>query len=424
MIHTEPNSMMPREGSCEIWLEVDACRLCGSRQLEDVLDLGIQPPANSLRRSREEPITSAPLKLVYCMHCSAVQLTATVDPAYLFSKYVWVTATSATARTYSEVFCNEVLRRLSSSSPFVVEIASNDGTFLSRFKDKGCNVLGVDPAANIASAATAAGIPTLAEFFDERVAASILTNSGRPQVIIARNVLPHVKEIHSIIKGLVELAGSDGTVVIEFHYAKAIVDELHYDSIYHEHLFYFSLKSLFALFEQYGLLPVDAFASPISGGSLVVFFTASRIPTVSGALQKLIDAENEVGLNELSTWLKFGRASEEHAQGLKKLVDGYAVKEPIIAYGASARSSTLMNFAGISSKEIEFVIDRNHLKHGLFTPGTDIPIASYESAQGKLKGRDLLLLAWNFEEEVVGDLRAMDFKGDIIVPLPNTIHIR
>lgn len=416
--------MLPRNGNREICLTIEACRLCGAGQLRDVLDLGSQPPANSLRLSREEPVLSAPLKLVYCVHCSAVQLTATVDPVYLFSKYVWVTATSATARTYSDVFCNEVLSRLSPTFPFVVEIASNDGTFLSRFKDKGCEILGVDPAANIASAATAAGIPTLAEFFDERVADSILASSGRPQVVIARNVIPHVKEIHSIVKGLARLAGGDGSVVVEFHYAKAIIDGLHYDSIYHEHLFYFSLKSLFALFQQYGLLAFDAFASPISGGSLVVLFTASRIATVSDVLQKLIAAENEASLNELSVWLRFSQASEKHAQELKKLVDGYAARKQLVAYGASARSSTLMNFAGISNKEIEFVIDRNPLKHGLFTPGTDIPIASYESAKGKLEGRDLLLLAWNFEEEVVSDLRSTGFKGDIIIPLPNTIHIR
>ena len=125
-----------------IWSTIDACRLCSSSELRDVLDLGAQPPANSLRRSRDEAIPAAPLKLVQCADCSAVQLTATVDPAYRFSKYVWVTATSATARAYSEVFCNEVLKRISKPSPFIVEVASNDGTFLSRFKDKGCNILG------------------------------------------------------------------------------------------------------------------------------------------------------------------------------------------------------------------------------------------------------------------------------------------
>jgi len=407
----------------QIWSEIGSCRLCGSSELNDVLDLGAQPPANSLRKSGDVSAPEAPLKLVRCESCSAVQLTATVDPRYLFSKYVWVTATSATARTYSEFFCNQVLKRTSNPLPFVVEVASNDGTFLSRFKDRGCKILGIDPASNIAAAASATGIPTLPEFFDEKLADSILAHSGQPQVVIARNVIPHVKEIHSIVKGLAKLAGAEGTVAIEFHYAKAIVDELHYDSIYHEHLFYFSLKSIAGLFAKCGLQAFDVFPSPISGGSLVLFFSAAALEP-SAALKEHAEAENRARLNDLSVWQQFGKSSEKHARELKQLVAGYAKTSPLIAYGASARSSTLMNFARISNKEIEFVIDRNPLKHGLLTPGTDIPIVSYEDGKKRLAGRTMLLLAWNFEDEVVGDLRSIGFKGDIIVPLPNKIHIR
>lgn len=406
-----------------IWTELEACRLCGSADLQDVLDLGTQPPANSLRRTRDETVPLAPLKLVHCGGCSAVQLTATLDPDYLFSKYVWVTATSATARTYSNFFCDEVLKRASTAAPFVVEIASNDGTFLARFKDRACKILGVDPAKNIASAATADGIPTLAEFFDENVAQSILTEHGKPEVVIARNVIPHVKEIHSIVKGLAKLAGKSGIVVIEFHYAKAIVDELHYDSIYHEHLFYFSLKSLTNLLSQYGLKAFDVFASPISGGSLALFLSATA-NVQSSALHQLLAEEDAARLNELHTWQHFGSASRQHAHELKKLVSDYAQRGPLIGYGASARSSTLMNFVGISNKEIACVIDRNPLKHGMLTPGIDIPIVSYEQGQEIMPGKNLLLLAWNFEDEVVHDLRSSGFVGDIIVPLPNQIHFR
>jgi len=409
--------------SRQIWSEIDACRLCGSTDLHDVLDLGMQPPANSLRRVRDEPVPTAPLKLVHCSGCSAVQLTATLDPAYLFSKYVWVTATSATARSYSNLFCDEVLKRASTPSPFVVEIASNDGTFLRRFKDRGCKILGVDPAKNIASAATASEIPTLAEFFDDNVAESILAVHGKPEIVIARNVIPHVKEIHSIAKGLAKLAGKGGTAVIEFHYAKAIVDELHYDSIYHEHLFYFSLKSLTNLFSQYGLKAFDVFVSPISGGSLVLFLSTSAIEQ-SAVLRELVAAEIATNLNELGTWQHFGSASQKHAHELKQLVNNYSQVSPLIGYGASARSSTLMNFVGISNKEIACVIDRNPLKHGMLTPGTDIPIVSYEEGQEMLPGKNVLLLAWNFKDEVVYDLRSSGFTGDIIVPLPYQIHIR
>jgi hypothetical protein len=412
-----------QQNSLNIYSEIVACRLCSSKELHDVLDLGSQPPANSLRKDLNETVPYAPLKLVRCGSCSAVQLTSTVDPAYLFSQYVWVTATSATARNYSETYCDEVLKRSSVESPFVVEVASNDGTFLRQFKENGCSILGVDPALNIATQACNAGVPTLAEFFDVTIAKKILAEYKRPNIVMARNVIPHVKEIHSIVEGLSSLIDSEGTVVIEFHYAKTIVEELHYDSIYHEHLFYFSIKSLAALFEQYCLYPFDAFRSPISGGSLVLFFSNKK-KKPSETLRELVEAEQVSGLNLLNTWQQFGEKSKKHAENVKRIVVEYAKSGTLVAYGASARSSTLMNLARVSSQEIDCVIDRNPIKHGLYTPGTNIPIVSYQEGLDKLLGKHLLLLAWNFEEEIVRDLRASGFSGDIIVPLPNEVHLR
>jgi hypothetical protein len=406
-----------------IYAEIDACRLCSSKDLYDILDLGSQPPANSLRVDLSESVPVVPLKLVRCGHCSTIQLTATVDPDYLFSRYIWVTATSATAKNYSQIYCTEVLKRATVRSPFVVEIASNDGTFLRQFKDKGCQVLGVDPAQNIATDATDVGVPTWAEFFDITIAKKILAEKPQPNIVMARNVIPHVKEIHSIIEGLSALVDATGMVVIEFHYAKTIAEELHYDSIYHEHLFYFSIKSLCALFAQYSLFPFDVLASPISGGSLVLFFSRKKLhPSLE--LRQLIEVEDLSGLNGLSIWQRFGVDSKKHVQSLRSVVDEYAQKNKLVAYGASARSSTLMNFAGISAKEIDCVIDRNPAKNKLYTPGTNIPIVSYEKGLKKLNGKHLLLLAWNLEEEIVRDLRESGFKGDIIVPLPNGVHIR
>ena len=406
-----------------MYVEIDKCRLCNSKELQNVLDLGSQPPANSLRENLHDSLLEAPLKLVHCPDCSCVQLTATVDPAYLFSRYVWVTATSSTARTYSETYCSEVLKRLQDESPFVVEVASNDGTFLKQFKNRGCQVLGIDPARNIATQAGEAGIPTWAEFFNIEVAHRILSEVARPRIVMARNVIPHVKEIHSIVEGLSELVDDDGVVVIEFHYAKTIVEELHYDSIYHEHLFYFSIQSLCALFAQYGLKPFDAFESPISGGSLVLFFSHKNLAPTE-VLINLYEAESVSKLHHLCTWQEVGVQSINHAKSLKKTVLEYAEKQKLIAYGASARSSTLMNFAGISHKEIDCIVDRNPIKQGLYTPGTDIPIVSYPDDLKKLQGKHLLLLAWNFADEIVNDLRAGGFSGDVIVPLPGEVHIR
>ena len=303
-----------------IYTEIDACRLCLSKNLHPILDLDNQPPANSLRKDLSEPVPEAPLALLWCDDCSIIQLTATVDPASLFSQYVWVTATSATARSYSEIYCDEVLKRTAVESPFVVEIASNDGTFLKQFKSKGCPVLGVDPAQNIAVDATNAGIPTWAEFFDLTIAKKILAEKQQPNIVMARNVIPHVKEIHSIVEGLSALIDDTGMVVIEFHYSKAIAEELHYDSIYHEHLFYFSIKSLCALCAQYGLFPFDVLESPISGGSLVAYFSKTPRKATAALTEKFAWEENR-GLASLATWREFATRSQEHRLQLKALVE-------------------------------------------------------------------------------------------------------
>lgn len=409
----------------ELWSQITTCRICDSIRISDILDLGSHPPANSLRTNISDHLPLVPLKIIQCDECSAVQLTATVDPEYLFGKYIWVTATSATANSYSEYFCAELLKRIPIKNPFIVEVASNDGTFLKQFKKRGCEILGVDPAKNIAAEAIKDGIPTTAEFFNKEIADTIISSNARkPEIIFARNVMPHVKEIHSIVEGLAKLTADNSIVVIEFHYARVIIDELHYDSIYHEHLFLFSLKSISSLFEMYELYPFDLFKSPISGGSLVLFFSNKK-QQPSKALNAATKMEIDAKLNDFATWVEFGEKSISHAKELKAIVTEYSKNEKLAAYGASARSSTMLNFANINSNDIEFVIDQNPLKANLLTPGTNIPIYPLKDVKDRLlKKPALLLLAWNFEEEIVNDLRAIGFEGDIIVPLPNEIRIR
>jgi len=415
--------MQDHVSSSDTFTLIKKCRLCSSEVLFDVLDLGDQPPANSLKAMQSQSEMMVPLELVQCQNCSAVQLTATIDPQYLFNEYVWVTGTSSTAKNYSQFYCDEVLKRCSVNKPFVVEVASNDGTFLKKFMERGCEVLGVDPAQNIAQLANKNSIPTCADFFTTELADDLLKKKSKANIVMARNVIPHVKAIHSIVSGMAKLVEEEGLVVIEFHYAKKIVEELHYDSIYHEHLFYFSIKSLSKLFEQYGLHPFDVFSSPISGGSLVLFFSKQK-QSPTAALLKLIQEETLSQLNNYEIWRDFGKKSISHANSLKAVVEQYVSVAPLVAYGASARSSTLLNFCKITNKEVEFVIDQNQMKHGLFTPGTSIPIISFEDGVKRLEGKNLLLLAWNFEDEIVSDLRSAGYNGVIIVPLPGEVRTR
>jgi SAM-dependent methyltransferase len=408
----------------QIFEKINNCRICNSANIESFMDLTDQPPANSLRDDLNDVLPNVPLQLIHCSNCTTIQLSATVDPKYLFSHYVWVTGTSKTAKEYSKYFSTNVLQRTKKENPFVVEIASNDGTFLKDFAKNGCKVLGVDPAKNIAEIATKDGVPTLAEFFNLDTSNSIKEKNGNADIVFARNVIPHVKEVHSIIEGISNLLKEDGLGVIEFHYSQIILDELHYDSIYHEHLFFYSLQSIIFLLNQYGLMPFDLTQSPISGGSLVIYFSKSQREQTSQLLVA-VKKEKDNKTNELETWKNFATACEKHANELKLIVEKYKSNGQVIAYGASARSSTMLNYAGLNSEVIDYVIDKNPLKHGRYTPGTNIPIISFDEGKKLFNNcGSILLLAWNFEKEITEELRANGYTGSIIVPLPNVIRIK
>ena len=407
---------------------IHTCRICGSGALRDVLDLGSQPPANHLRRPGESVPEAVPLDLRLCDACDTAQITATIDPEVLFDTYLWVTGTSAGARAYSSTFVDLVeaipgLRETVEGGDrrSVIEVASNDGTFLRRFAERGWTVLGVEPAANIADQANSDGVPTLPEFFGVEVAESIVVDRGHADVVVARNVVPHVAEIHSVIEGLAVVAGDDGIVVIEAHDAQVILEELHYDSIYHEHLFYFSFSTLCSLCRRHGLEAFDVHRSPISGGSHVIFFSR-RSRNLSVRLSQAMD--RSASFNQAEAWSKFASGSRSHAATLREVVTDARRTGTVIGYGASARSSTMLNFAGISGADLEVVIDQNPLKHGRLTAGTDIPIVSPEQGLGKLTDGDtVLLLAWNFHDEIREILTASGFGGRVIVPLPGEVQI-
>ena len=400
----------------QIWESISNCRICDSTQLSEILDLGEQPPANSLYSSGEKPPPRIPLRTLFCNQCCCVQLGESVNPEYLFGKYLWVTGTSRTASEYSQVFAKRALKKTESANPFVVEVASNDGTFLKEFQTRNCEVLGIDPAQNIAKVANSNGIPTQAEFFTIDVAKKITNTRRVADIAIARNVIPHVKEIHSVIEGLRALIGETGVGIIEFHDSSLLLKELQYDYIYHEHLFYFTLQSIQNLLNKHNLFAFDVDRSPISGGSWVIYFSSSAREK-SENLVTAEATEKKQEINQLENWLRFGEQAKSHREHLKNIVD--EIGEPIIAYGASARSSTLLNFAEISSQQVTAIIDRNSLKHHLITPGTDVPVISFEEGIERMEStKKILLLAWNFADEVIGDLRNHGYTGQFIQPLP------
>lgn len=398
---------------------INECRLCRGRQLEQFFDLGVQPLANSLLKSPSQLEKLYPLSLSFCHDCKLVQLNQTIDPAELFCKYVWLTGTSKGARTYALGFCKDVLARINNlKKGYILEVGSNDGTVLLQFIRHGFNVLGVDPARNVVEIATKRGVPTECVFFGTSMAKELLNKYGSAQVVIARNVLPHVADTRDFVAGLGKMLDESGLLVIEVHYAKKILEEIQYDSIYHEHLCYFTCHSLEQLLEDCGLSIFDISEGPISGGSIVVYATKYKTDRTVN-IQRYKEQEIKDKTNEFNSWRDFANKSHHHSVLLQEMLYQTSKRDVIVGYGASARSSTLLNFCGITSKTIKMIADQNPLKQGRYTTGSHILIDSPARVM-RQKPDDVLILAWNFAEEIIGSLQnKYGYHGGVFLPLPN-----
>lgn len=415
----------------ELWLFwstmielIASCRACSSNSIVPFFDLGAQPLANSLLRDPEESEKKFPLSLSWCGECHLAQLNETIDPSLLFSNYVWLTGTSPSTQEYANIFFQRLVERSSSAKKgYILEIASNDGTFLAPFVQKGYQVLGVDPAENIAKVANQQGVPTQVEFWNTDTANRILKDNGYPSIIFARNVLPHVANTQDFVQALALCLNEAGILAIEVHYGKIIQEGLHYDSIYHEHLCYFTLQSLEQLLSQFGLHVIDIELSHVSGGSIVVYIKrdiAEEKPIVTEYRQMEIAKHT----NTLEVWQDFAYRASEHSQKFIALMKRQAEQGFLVGWGASARSSTLLNYSGIDSSILSKIIDKSTMKQGKYTAGSHIPIQSPQSIM-TLKPSVVAILAWNFAEEIIQELEnSFGFVGDYIIPLPNSPVIR
>jgi SAM-dependent methyltransferase len=405
-------------------MSIKQCRICESNKLVSFFNLGRQPLANSLLKSPDEHENYYPLALKWCKNCKLVQLSETVNPEILFANYFWVTATSRIANTFADLFCEELIKRTEyPRNGYVLEVGSNDGTFLIPFKKKGYAVLGIDPAKNISDIANANGILTKSIFFKSLSAKHLVAKRGKAKMVFARNVLPHVSDTRDFVKGLAISLAPDGVLAIEAHYAKAIQDDLHYDSIYHEHLCYFTLKTLSYLLEQFGLKIFDAFIGPINGGNLIVY-AAKEKRTATKAVKKYLDKEKSTATNSFNNWRQFAKKSLNHNRKfLKILKDNNIAGKTIVGWGASARSSTLLNYCNINKSLITMIADKNPLKQGLFTAGTHLPIL-HPDLVFKDKPDIVVILAWNFAKEIVEELKSRyNYHGLCIIPLPKVVRI-
>ena len=400
---------------------ITQCRACRRSGLMPILSLGDHPLANALKASAGAAEERYPLTLMFCDGCGLVQIAETVDKAALFSQYVWVTGTSATARQFARTFFSLATRvRPLSSRDLVVEIASNDGTFLKPFIESGVRAIGVDPAANIAEMANANGVPTRCAFWDSSVARDIVAAEGPAALVVARNVIAHVSELHEVVSAVAGALGARGVAAIEFHAAQHILEALQYDAIYHEHLCYFSATSFDRLLREHGLHPFHAEFSPISGGAQIIYSSPTPV-TPSPEYVALLASEKAAGVTDRAAWQAFGRHCMEHRERSRQVIARFADRM-VVGFGASARSATYLNFCGFTSRDIEAVIDNAPLKHGRFTPGSAIPVVTAD--EGFAMQPDLLfILAWNFKDEIIESCRRRGYRGDFLVPFPGVPHV-
>ncbi len=395
------------------------CRCCGGTDIELIIDLGDQPHCNRLVAldlpAGTEP--SYPLRLGFCRDCTMVQIDHTIPKESMFSNYPYV---SGTTKTLPEHFRSTTERVATAYGvgprDLVVDIGSNDGTWLAQWKPIGCRMLGIEAAANVARIAESAGIATWNRFFNEACADDIRREFGAAKIITAAGVFFHLEELHSVVRGIAALLDPDGVFVVQAIYLGGMVENTAFDQIYHEHLCYYTLRSLSALLARQGLEVFDATLLPIHGGSLEAHVAHRGRRPISDSVRRLQAMEAEKALAEIATYRAFARRVLSLRDRLLAVLNNYRHGgKSVWAYGAPAKGATLLNSFGIGPSLVQKAVEKNKLKVGLAIPGVRIPI---EDEAGQ-RPDAYLVLAWNFIDEFVAKERDwLDSGGELIVPIP------
>ena len=401
-----------------------SCRACGSADGELVLDLGLQPLANNFLRAEDldKPEPRFPLRLAVCRHCWLLQIMDLVPPVTLFSDYLYFSSFSDAMLRHARDAADQHTTEFElSADSFVVEIASNDGYLLKNFVERGIPCLGIEPAANIAKVARERGIDTRVEFFGQQYAEALVVEGKQADLILGNNVFAHAPDTNDFVAGLRTLLKPGGRIALEFPYAGDFVENCEFDTIYHEHVFYFYLIPLLELFTKHGLEIFHVERLPIHGGSVRLYAGRAGEHIIRPTVAALREEEERHGVRTSAFYQDFSaRADTVRRDLLALLADLQKQGKRMAVYGASAKGSTLLNFVNPPDSAVfEFVADRSNYKQGRYSPGLHLPIVPAEELLVRQPDYTLLL-TWNFADEILAQQSEYRARGGkFIVPIPN-----
>ncbi|MCK5643937.1 MAG: class I SAM-dependent methyltransferase, partial [Gammaproteobacteria bacterium] len=381
------------------------CRFCESSSTKVFLKFGEMPLANSFLTANQMNNIEEhmfPLDVFFCENCGLVQIDHVVPPVNLFKDYIYFSSTSDTIHKHAQYIAQSFKEKFSlNDDSFIVEIASNDGCVLNYFKQIRLKTLGIEPAENIAKVAMESGLETFVDFFNEENAKTIQNKYGKADVILARHVFAHVPDIHDFIRGLKLLLKNTGVVAIEAPYLVDFIGKVEFDTIYHEHLSYLSVRSIAKVFEKYDMEVFDLEHFDIHGGSLIFFIGNKDVHDISPKVEQYIFIEKQKRFDSIDTYYHFAdKVSLVKKELLQLLNDLKSQGKTIVGYGAAAKGNTLLNYCGISTDLIDYIVDKSPHKQNMYTPGTHIPVLNTDKLLEEQPDYTLLL-AWNFADEIL-----------------------
>lgn len=405
-----------------MYAERHHCRACGSDQLHHAVDLGKTALANDFIEPGGRSQGEFPLRIDTCTNCGFIQIREIIDPQVLYSHYAYVMSTSKTIAAHIEQITGDLLNAPNSvDQPRVLEIASNTGLVLKAFQQRGCEVIGVEPAENIAALAEQDGIPTLNVFFDKHSGARIAAEHGRYDLVMGRHVFAHIDDLHGLLEGLDQIASEQAVIAFEVPYGVDFYDNTEFDTVYHEHLSYVTVSGLLALVENspFMLQRVDHY--DVHGGSIIFQLRRASLGLKADAsVAHCLEMENQRGLKTVAAWDAFAARVSHLQTDLKALLGGLKAEgKTIIGYGASAKGNTLLNTTGITTDTLDFIIDNTPFKIGMLAPGSNIPVRSPDALLDEQPDY-ALILAWTYAKEIAA--RETEYQqrgGRFIVPLPS-----